>query len=180
MFRFFIKSEKDTERDRARVEIIFKNTISTKDGIRILERNGIYRAYTKGYRRRYQTWVVLRRHYVSFSGDYAVYYRYYNDGDNYYELTDPDNGNFTPFDEMDDGVPKKQALKVHCMLHCPCYDYTFALNLAVTYVLREIMISRSSACTDSKIYNPLTGRLVLKSGRAGQQSIHLLYKKVHF
>ena len=109
-----------------------------------------------------------------------VYYRYYNDGDNYYELTDPDNGNFTPFDEMDDGVPKKQALKVHCMLHCPCYDYTFALNLAVTYVLREIMISRSSACTDSKIYNPLTGRLVLKSGRAGQQSIHLLYKKVHF
>lgn len=105
-----------------------------------------------------------------------VYYRYYNDGDNYDELTDPYNGSITPFDEMDDGVPKKQALKVHSVLCLYFYDYKFALNLAVTYVLREIMISRS-ACTDGKIYNPLTGNLVLKSGRAGQQSIHLLYKK---
>ena len=85
-----------------------------------------------------------------------VYYRYNNDGDTYDHLCDDEFGNamMKYFDEQK-GIPADHAKKVHYMLFGG--DYEKSLEDAVNYVLREIMLSKS---TDEKIYNPQTGRLV--------------------
>ena len=107
-----------------------------------------------------------------------VYYRYYNDGDTYYQMCD---------DEYDDpmmeyfndqaGVPEEQAKKVHDILSSCWGTYESCLESAVDYVLREIMLSKSS---DEKIYNPQTGRLVGITTPTGLKALTLLGCKISY
>lgn len=105
-----------------------------------------------------------------------VYYRYYNDGDTYDDLCDDEFGNamMRYFDDQK-GVPKKHANKVHMILSS--YNYESALEDAVNYVLREIMLSKSN---DEKIYNPQTGRLVGITTPTGMKALCELGCKITY
>ena len=105
-----------------------------------------------------------------------VYYRNYNDGDSYDDLCDDEFGNamMRYFDDQK-GIPQKQARAVHYILRTG--DYERSLDKAVDYVLREIMLSKS---THDKIYNPETGRLVGITTPTGLKSLKALGCKITY
>ena len=106
-----------------------------------------------------------------------VYYRFYNDGDTYYQLCDDEYDNaMMDYFNCQTGVPKKQAIKVHEIL-TSLGSYELCLEKAVDYVLCEIMLSKS---TDEKIYNPQTGRLVAITTPTGLKALAELGCKISY